>query len=66
MTEEKLIYWKKIFILDFFFKKILLRFRRKMLNIFFNESNYSIKSSLLDIGTTPSSEHGQNLLFGLC
>ena len=33
-----------------------------MLNIFFNETHYSIKSSLLDIGTTPSSEYGQNLL----
>lgn len=61
-SEEKKIYWKKIPLLDSLFKKILINYRFKMLNIFKKETSYDNSKSILDIGTTSSTLQGHNML----
>ena len=56
------IYWKKIPLLESYFNKKLLENREKILKIFFNEIHYNNEKSLLDVGTTSSSDKNHNLI----
>ena len=56
------IYWKKVTLLETYFKKKLLENREKILKIFFNEINYMDEKTLLDIGTTASIDKNHNLI----
>ena len=56
------IYWKKIPLFESYFNKKLLENREKILKIFFNEIHYNNEKSLLDVGTTSSSDKNHNLI----
>ena len=58
----KKTYWLKIPIFDNLFIKILNYNRNKIHNIFLNETEYTIKNSILDIGTTNSEDKRQNVI----
>tara|TARA_B100000401_G_scaffold437030_1_gene381717 strand:+ start:1013 stop:1702 length:690 start_codon:yes stop_codon:yes gene_type:complete len=58
----KKTYWLKIPLFDNLFIKILNYNRNKIHNIFLNETEYTIKNSILDIGTTNSEDNSQNVI----
>ena len=58
----KKTYWLKIPLFDNLFIKILNYNRNKIHNIFLKETEYTIKNSILDIGTTNSEDNSQNVI----
>ena len=62
MVSNNKVYWKKVPLLDSFFKKKLLENREKILKIFHNKINYNNEMSFLDVGTTSNTEKNHNLI----
>jgi len=62
MVSNNKVYWKKVQLLDSFFKKKLLENREKILKIFHNKINYNNEMSFLDVGTTSNTEKNHNLI----
>jgi ubiquinone/menaquinone biosynthesis C-methylase UbiE len=62
MVSNNKVYWKKVPLLDSFFKKKLLENREKILKIFHNKINYNNEMSFLDVGTTGNTEKNHNLI----
>ena len=60
--KEKETYWVEIPFLNNFLLKLLNYNRKKIFKIFLEETNYSNKNSLLDIGTTPSLKKEHNII----
>ena len=60
MTTNKQSYWKKILFLDNFFKSAVLNNRKYFYKIFLNHNNFNEKTTILDVGTTPSLEDHEN------
>jgi 2-polyprenyl-3-methyl-5-hydroxy-6-metoxy-1,4-benzoquinol methylase len=59
---DKETYWNEIHFFNNFLLKLLHYNRKKIFEIFVRETKYSDKSSLLDIGTTPSTNKAHNIL----
>jgi hypothetical protein len=60
--KQKETYWHEIPFLNNFLLKLLSYNRKKIFNIFLKETNYSNKNSLLDVGTTPSTNKEHNII----
>ncbi len=60
MTTNKQSYWKKILFFDNFFKSAVLNNRKYFYKIFLNHNNFNEKTTILDVGTTPSLEDHEN------
>lgn len=65
MSIQKKSYWRKIFFLDNFFKTIVLNNRIFFFKYFCDVIKFDNKSTILDIGTTPSTEDHENLFIKL-
>ena len=55
-------YWKKVFLLDFLFLRILKYNRVKIHNIFLQRIEFKKNKKLLDVGTTPIFDEYNNIL----
>ena len=58
-------YWRKLFLLDTFLKSIVLNNRVFFFKYFCDSIKFDDKSTILDIGTTPSNESHENLFIKL-
>ncbi len=65
MSVQKQSYWRKIFFLDNFFKSIVLKNRKIFFKHFCDLIKFNERSTILDIGTTPSTEDHENLFINL-
>jgi hypothetical protein len=61
-NEFKKTYWKKIFILNFLFLKILFYNRLKIHKIFLDNIKFKKNKKLLDVGTTPILDKYNNII----
>jgi hypothetical protein len=61
-NSEKQNYWKKTFIFEDFFQKILFNNRRKILKIFDSIIQVKRKYSILDVGASPLELKSENML----
>ena len=55
-------YWKKIFLLNNFFEKLLLKNREEIFKIFEKKVDYNDNMTLLDVGTTASRSKVHNII----
>jgi ubiquinone/menaquinone biosynthesis C-methylase UbiE len=62
---EKLNYWKKIYLLDSFFKKILKKYRLDFFKTFEENIVYDNSSRILDVGTSEVINETDNLFIQL-
>jgi hypothetical protein len=60
--KQKETYWHEIPFLNNFLLKLLSYNRKKIFKIFLKETNYSNKNSLIDVGTTPSTNKEHNII----
>jgi ubiquinone/menaquinone biosynthesis C-methylase UbiE len=60
-NSEKKNYWKKTFIFEGFFQKILFQNRKKILKIFDSIIKVKKKDAVLDVGSSPSDLKSENM-----
>jgi len=65
MSAQKKSYWRKIFLLDTFLKYIVSNNRIFFFKYFCDSIKFDDKSTILDVGTTPSTEDHENLFIKL-
>lgn len=65
MPIQKKSYWRKIYFFDTFFKLIVSNNRKVFFKYFCSLIKFDIKSTILDVGTTPSIEEHENLFIKL-
>ena len=63
MRVNKKTYWLQLPYLDQIFKKILLKSRIKIFNIFKENIKFNKDSKILDVGTAPILESYENIIF---
>lgn len=63
MHINKKTYWLQLPYLDKIFKKILLKSRVKIFNIFLENIKFNKNSKILDVGTAPILETHENIIF---
>ena len=63
MHVNKKTYWLQLPYLDEIFKRILLKSRVNIFNIFLDNIKFNKKSKILDVGTAPILEPHENIIF---